>query len=281
MNQDQDNNLPSAENDPLLSAEYRAIAKERTSPALDAIVLKQARAAASRLQSFTALWFRPLAFVATLVLSLALVLELTNTPELQSPKSPETEVGRREAESFEVDPNFGVPRHVVPHATSEFRMNADSPAGKQQSPEPSPPTEAIGSDVATGGRQRLESAPSAVNAPVVEEEVSADFAEMIEASSMQMPDADSVTQNAIQGLKQSRSAEEVQVGDVASFSASAVSPDVLKRPCAEEQTADAERWWQCIADLEEAGRHDEAKIEIELFKTVYPDFEIPEELPSK
>ena len=56
------------ESDPLVSAEYRAAATERTPPALNALVLKNAEAAAkdTAFRRFTANWFRPLAFVATL-----------------------------------------------------------------------------------------------------------------------------------------------------------------------------------------------------------------------
>lgn len=81
MNQQRENNTA--------SAEYRATATERVPPEIDAIVLEQAKMAVRRsgLQGFTAYWFRPLAFVATLLLSLALVLELTRPPEVQPARS--------------------------------------------------------------------------------------------------------------------------------------------------------------------------------------------------
>jgi hypothetical protein len=270
----QDNKLPPADSDPLVSAEYRAIATEQTPAALDERVLEQAKAAARNtgLRGFTAYWFRPLAFVATLALSLALLLELTNTPELQPVKSPESEFGRREAESFEADPNLEAPRIV-----SDFHKNADAPDGKQQPAEPGPATDAI----ETGGRQKQHIAPSAANAPVADRPASADFADAIEASSKQMPGADSVTRNAIQGLRQTRPAAEAQPQEAVTFRASALVSDVAVRTCDEEQTADAGRWWQCIADLEYAGRHAEAGVELDLFNKAHPDFEPPETLPSR
>jgi hypothetical protein len=272
MNRDQDNNLPSDGSDPLVSATYRAMANERTPAALDATVLRQARAATSRLQRFTEIWFRPLAFVATLALSLALVLELTSTPELQSPGIPDSGVGRREAEPFEADPHVG---------TSEFRKAADAPAEMKPLPEPAVPAEAIGSNVGAGRGQKPVSTPDALNVPDIREEVSADFADMIESGSKQMPDADSVTVDAIYGKKAPRSNEEVRTEGVVPYGESAASVDVQPRPCDAEQTADAEGWWQCIADLEDAGRRDEASAELELFNEAYPDFEPPAALPSK
>ena len=56
---------------------------------------------------------------------------------------------------------------------------------------------------------------------------------------------------------------------------------VISRPCADEQTAIPVTWWQCISDLKEAGRPDEAKAEMNLFNKAHPDFKAPEILPSQ
>ncbi len=290
MNQDSDNKLPGDESDPMVSAEYRTTATERTPPALDAVVLKKAKAAAedSGLRGFTAFWFRPLAFVATLGLSLALLLELTGPLDLQSVKSPEPEIGRREAESTVADP---IP--AVIGITSGVRRSADSPAGKNQSAEPLAPTQAVDPSYETGRQQRLETTPStandieaaqvpaSVNAPVTDEHTSADFADMIEASSEQMQEQDRVTENAIQGLKQIRADDKVQVEEVAAFRASAYLSNEAARPCTDEQMAVPVTWWQCISDLDETGRHDEAKAEMDRFNKAHPDFKAPEILPSQ
>lgn len=279
MNQDRDNKRPTAGSDSSVSAEYRAAATERTPPAVDAMVLERAEAATKEntgLRGFTAFWFRPLAFVATLALSLALLLELTSTKYPEPAKGPESEVGRREAAAFETDPNVEMPR--VPE---DYRKNVDSLAGKEQSAATPAPAKTTMPSSDPGGPQQLETTPSQTNAPVVDEAVSADFADMIESSAKRMKESDRVTEVAIQGLQQTRAAEDDQAGEAAAFGASAVLPDVAARPCNEQQTADPLTWWQCIADLEKDGRHDEAKIELDLFNTAHPEFELPESLPSK
>ena len=295
MNQDRDNNLPSAERDPLVSAEYRATATERTSPALDAMVLEKARAAAknSRLRGFTAFWFRPLAFIATLGLSLALVLELTKTPELQSLMDTEADVGRRAPQPFET-----VPADAADSLTTEFHRPVDSPARMERpdaksdagSGKPQPPASAqdlnLNDDAGGRNRSKLTAAPTnavitkqapvPANAPGGDERASAGIAEMPETSSKRMQETDSVTEYAIQSLRQTRAAGKPQIEEVAALRVSDVVPDTTASSCAEQQVADSMTWWQCITQLKEAGRDDEAKVELDLFNAAYPDFQPPD-----
>jgi hypothetical protein len=71
--------LPGDEHDPEVSAQYRALAKETTPNELDKIVLRAASKAnkSDGSTGWSASWFRPVTFVATLGLSLALLLELS------------------------------------------------------------------------------------------------------------------------------------------------------------------------------------------------------------
>ena len=268
MNQDTENNRPGDESDPLVSASYRATATERTPPALDAAVLKKAEAAPKDigLRGFTAFWSRPLAFVATLGLSLALLLELNRSPESQSIATPEIEFGRSEAQSIVVDP----PPAVIGVTSEDDRT--DSPTNM------SAPAQLIDPNVETG---RLESAPAPATDPVGNVGTSADFAEMIEASSKQIQEQQRVAEITRQGLEQTRPQEKEQVREVAAFRASAFMLEEVARACTDEQISVPATWWQCISDLEEDGRHDEAKAELELFNKVNPDFEAPVFLPSQ
>ena len=284
MNQDLENKLPGAENDPAVSAAYRATATERTPPALDESVLRNAKAAAkySGLRGFTAFWFRPLAFVATLGLSLALLLELTSPVDFQSVQSPESEVGRRDVKSTAADP---IPAEI--DTTRDARPGVDSPVENRQSAKPPAPAQSVDPNLETGRRQRLELAPAAANAakastaPVADERMSADFAEMIEASSKQMSDKDGATDTAIQRLGTTSATDDIQAENVSAYRTTTAATIVTKRPCTEEQVAVSVTWWQCISDLEEAGRHDEAKAELELFNRAHPDFEAPHILPAQ
>lgn len=268
MNQDTENNRPGDESDPLVSASYRATATERTPPALDAAVLKKAEAAPRDigLRRFTAFWFRPLAFVATLGLSLALLLELNRSPESQSIATPDIEFGHSKAQSKLADP----PPAVIGVTSEDDRT--DSPTNM------SGPTRSKNPIVETG---RLESAPAPATDPVGTVETSADFAEMIEASSMQIQKQQRVAEITTQGLAQTRPEEKEQVREVAAFRASAFMLEEAARACTNEQISVPATWWQCISDLEEDGRHDEAKAELELFNKANPDFEAPVFLPSQ
>jgi hypothetical protein len=75
------NERPERDNDPLVSASYRDLADERTPQRLDDTVLAEARAAAKPGYGRIRLWTRPLAWAATIAISLAIVLQLTRVPE--------------------------------------------------------------------------------------------------------------------------------------------------------------------------------------------------------
>jgi hypothetical protein len=225
----------SSESDPVVSAAYRAGATERTPPELDARVLDGARGATADtgLRRFSAFWFRPVAFVATLGLSLALILELTDTVKEPSLTAIDAGSSRQEAESIESTPTTVVPR-------------TDTSAGTKQAVESPDPS----GDSANSGR------------------TSADFADMIEAGSKQMREAESVSNAAFQGLAQSAEP-------------SAVVSNHETRPCPDTDNAEPSVWWECISALQEAGKQDEADFEMELFRAAYPDFEPPTSFPSQ
>ena len=77
-----------SENDPLVSRAYRDTATEKTPQALDDAVLREARQAVSGSAWLrypkSIHWLRPMAWAATIGLSLAIVLELTMAPSPDS-----------------------------------------------------------------------------------------------------------------------------------------------------------------------------------------------------
>jgi hypothetical protein len=273
MNQDSQNNLPGDESDPKVSAEYRAIATERTPPDLDAEVLKKAEAVVkdTGLRGFTAFWFRPLAFVATLGLSLALLLELTQAPDVQFVESPEFESGRLQPEPTVADP----PQAEI-GATSEVSRSVDSPPATNRRSEPSGKVQWIIRD-----DDAAISPPATAISPATDERPSADFAIGLEESAKLMQERDPARADALHALTRIRADNDVEPGNVATLQRSASFMGVVARPCTEEQIDVAATWWRCIADLEEAGRGEEAKAELDLFNVAYPDFEPPEVVPSQ
>jgi hypothetical protein len=82
-----DESLPGAESDPEVSTQYRALAKETTPGRLDKIVLRAAGKAVRRDKptGWGATWYRPVTFAATLGLSFALLLEISEFQFFDSP----------------------------------------------------------------------------------------------------------------------------------------------------------------------------------------------------
>lgn len=82
-----DESLPDDESDPEVSTRYRALAKETTPGRLDKIVLRAAAKAVrgDKPTGWGATWYRPITFVATLGLSLALLLEISEFQFFDSP----------------------------------------------------------------------------------------------------------------------------------------------------------------------------------------------------
>lgn len=108
---DNNDSLPNDGNDPEVSAHYRAFAKETTPNRLDQIVLRAAsKAVRSDSQTgWGATWYRPVTFVATLGLSLALLLEISEFQFFDPPQELSVQAG-------------------APPDTSVFRDAADSAA---------------------------------------------------------------------------------------------------------------------------------------------------------
>jgi len=70
------------DNDPRVSDAYREIAHEKTPAGLDRKILAMAAAEARAAHGVPRTWFRPLAWAATIALSFALVLEITQVDEI-------------------------------------------------------------------------------------------------------------------------------------------------------------------------------------------------------
>jgi len=86
MNQDNDKQ-DAIEVDPQVSAHYEKLADEKTPANLDRAVLREAARAVrtdNRMGSFGA-WFRPVAFMAMVGLSLAIILDLSDTSIFSPP----------------------------------------------------------------------------------------------------------------------------------------------------------------------------------------------------
>ena len=190
----------SSNTDPEVSAGYRAIANEPAPARLDDAVLRQAAREARPMSNLANYFYsvrRPLAFAATLVLALGIVLQFD---ELITDTSREVINGMTEPAESDTGASkisVGIDASVV-HIQEQVRQGESA--------------------VSQGS----------LNKP--------------------MP-------NAVGGAEAMRSE--------------------IVRFCDGAQTASAELWWECIAELDRSGRNEESASERQLLINTYPDFSPP------
>ena len=118
-----------------LSETYRELATERTPEHLDRAVLAEAGRAARPRYSRLTTWTRPMAWAATVLLSVALVLEITRTPE---PQLREVEpIGQSGDEPGRRQESVNEYRAPAPRADEQKPAALQSTAKQQFAPESS------------------------------------------------------------------------------------------------------------------------------------------------
>lgn len=123
--------------DPRVSATYREMANERSPEHLDHLILNAARAAAKPRWNRAVAWLRPAAWVATIGVCLAIVVEIALLPEPepadlapaaeQAPVVPAAKAGRFE----KVAPQAAEPAKAAPVAKPSAGLSTD----RQQRPD--------------------------------------------------------------------------------------------------------------------------------------------------
>lgn len=246
-----------AETDAGISKAYRDTTNERTPESLSRAILDQAVKAARPRYSRLRSWTRPMAWAATAMLSVAIVLQLTQAPIPESS-------------------SFG-------DSAYEMEAPADAPVGAtEEATNAIPKSEALRStakQVAPGALSEARQRPEQSKATVAEQEQAAPE---FDASEFKAKDQDM--------LQRADDTARMQEGDnreaapvnapPQSFSADAAMMRLVSEPaappaCDETATAAAESWLQCIADMEAAGLGDAAREERKLLAAVYPDFDTP------
>jgi cytoskeletal protein RodZ len=141
----EERNQTDARADALVSQAYRDLADERTPEHLDRTILRAAaKAARPRYSRFIA-WTRPMAWAATVMLSIALVLEVTNSPSPGVESFDETigtfEVQSPEAAAKDDGPVDSPEESVVPVSeltkkrSSDMRQKAAAIAEQETAPQ--------------------------------------------------------------------------------------------------------------------------------------------------
>ena len=220
---------------------YRDLASEKTPAELDRAILSMAAGTQRSPYGKARAWVRPVAWAATIGLSLAFVLELSQVPD-KTPLS----AGGSDGDTFEVLEEGVVGEEAAAPAKSdtavrqEREKRSDSPAMTGLSPPPAAAEPAADQDSA-----------------------SADF----EVDNMNL-------------LKEAEQRARLQSGEsrpaarTAEFAALAEDKEQVDSCDADARSA-AETWFACIEALRESGLYDMAAVELESLRTEYPDFQEP------
>lgn len=277
------NNTDHRDDDQRLTDAYRAVANERAPDYLNEKVLRLA--ASRRTPYFRArTWTRPLAWAATIGLSLAIVLEMTRVPQVEpdsigiaAPGSLETDDRRREIGTT-LDESHATEKAVIAPQPAEMdaqtmdakRARPSVPSADRLSSEKFVPTDiSVFRDAEEMARTRAgsDAGPAAQRPERKETAVDEDVAETT---------GKDVTQAQATSTGSSREDEgQAENGDaLASFAArSASESPVALRHCGESVRSQPDSWIACIRELEESGQEDEARSEYEEFRRAFPDFD--------
>lgn len=154
-------NKTGAETDTLVSQAYRDLAEERAPEHLNRKILKAAAQEARPRYSRLIAWTRPMAWAATVMLSVALVLEVTRTPSPEVVSSDEM-LGKYEVQAPRADAS-----QVAPLEEEEARKRtADLPA--------SPEFKLRDEDILEQGKELARMQEGSVSQPSLDAAVSAE-----------------------------------------------------------------------------------------------------------
>lgn len=233
---------PGADTDAVVTEAYRNTQDARAPDALNRTILDQAARAARPRYSRIRLWTRPMAWAATVMLSVAIVMQLTQTPVPD-------EIGFDES-TYEV---------AAPTGLSEARQR------EQQSK-------------ATVVEQSLVEQEPAAPAPASADQLRPE----IENDAYEFKDEDMLKRADDMARMREGDIEEAVVADdlPRAFAAEVGSAGVASTysapdRCDETATATPETWLQCITALQEAGLTDAADAERKLLAAAFPDFQTP------
>jgi hypothetical protein len=291
--------------DPLVSRSYRDIASEKVPAELDQAILQQARRNVGNRTSKSVIWLRPMAWAATIGLSLAIVIELSSVPMSSSdmmyaPAEVPASVAVEEAEILE-----------------EIRLNADpkaEPARKESMQMEQRARKSIDSEgrISLDDVSQFSKAKAPANMPSLSLPAESTAQELLPASSFEVGEAkdgpvaaekdradadvayengafenvareaaaaaieEIVVVNEAPPLAHSQETGSTESGTTASVAArSDALAAAIPEPCDTQIQETPETWLECIEDLEEAGHVELADQQREQLREDFPDFELP------
>ena len=234
------------DNDPRVSGAYHEMASEKTSAELDRKILSMAATEGGAAGGVPRAWLRPLAWAATVALSFALVLEISQVDDAPTPRA-DADLLEILEESPRADEAEGKQKDEARVRQQLNKRSSDAPASMKVTITPAlPPAPAVGAPV---------------NTPAME---SSSVAADLEVDDMSL--LREAEEQARMRTEPARS-----VASVAAFAEKKEQPD----DCDSDARASAQTWYQCVKDLRDAGQTEPAKRELEALLAEFPDFREP------
>lgn len=242
--------------DRLVSDAYRELAKERTPKALDDKVLRMAARAKPARSVIPGRWMKPVAWAATIGLSLAIVMELT-----QVPQTPPDSDGVGPALPSEAP----AMRAASPETGTDERRDRPLQMEKSAASEPPPITD---SQDRIRDRRDVKPARHRAELPVVEEAAVQGMTsapERLESSSTVNVDAEA------------DGAVSLADKPAAAAMAGPMQRMVMAEPalCPADARETAEDWYRCIEKQRAVSPAEAIDNEIKALREQFPDFPIP------
>jgi hypothetical protein len=238
------------DNDPRVSDAYREIASEETPVELDRKVLAMAAAEVRAANGLPRTWFRPLAWAATIALSFAFVLEMSQVDDAPAPLA--------DADLAEVLEESPGPVDAAAKQKDEGRMrqqlnkrSSDAPASAKAS---IAPAQSLPSTADEALNQPAMGSPSVASPSV--------------ASDFEIDDMSVLREAEEQARTRSEPAR--------SFAAIAEKKE-QSEGCDEDARASANTWYQCVKTLRDTGQMEPARQELDALLAEFPDFREPAE----
>jgi len=228
--------------DPRVAGVYREIASEETPAELDRKVLAMAAAEARVAHGFPRTWFRPLAWAATIALSFAFVLEMSQVDDVPT--------SRTDADWAEVLEESTAPVDAAGKQKDEglirqqlSKRSSDAPATMKVTITPAQPEPATA--------DALANAPALESPATGSSSVESDFAVADEQARSRAEPARAL---ALYAEKKEQA-----------------------EGCDKDARASADAWYQCVEELRTAGQDEPARQELEALLAQFPDFREPSE----
>lgn len=258
--------------DPLVSKAYRELADEQTPDSLNRKVLRMAAGESKTRYSIARAWTRPVAWAATIGLSLVVVLRLTDVPppdsaDASSERGQPVEQNLVESETGHDQQNRQVP---PPMKRSRPVMQQQETAEKAGARHEAPLANA----------ESMHDAPTAIDLPAdgrasSDDEVSAQS--LAPRSAELLREADELARMQSGSARDSAGETTSTTAPVAAAASSATSVSSEKadtsRLCPASVRTSAEKWSECIAVLEKTAPRELIEREHEELLRRFPEFE--------